>query len=93
MTIDDVFDEAIAGRTEETEAIGSYVILNAWKIFRACDAANDFAIQSISDVNEEAVFGCTNRLVWRPASGYRPDRSYCTQGFLSRWDQLDVTAL
>ena len=47
---------------------------------------DDFCIQSVGETT--IVFGGTNRLVWSPSAGYRPDRSYCTQSFLHRWEQL-----
>jgi hypothetical protein len=55
------------------------IIRAAAVYWRGIDPA-DFCIQSFSPTS--IVFGSTNRLVWTPTGGFRPDRSYCTNKFL-----------
>jgi hypothetical protein len=45
--------------------------------FEVCP--EDFGVQY---VGEAVVFGGTNRLIWTPAQGFRPDREYCSPAFL-----------
>lgn len=47
---------------------------------------DDFCLQGVGP--ECVVFGGTNRLVWSPERGFRPDRSYCNPAFLARCDAL-----
>ena len=46
----------------------------------------DFCIQLFGVT--AIVFGGTNRLVWTPTHGFNPDRPYCTERFLKRYDEL-----
>lgn len=47
---------------------------------------SDFTLQLVSD--DCVIFGGTNRLVWSPFYGFRPDRAYCTERFLSHYEKL-----
>lgn len=46
----------------------------------------DFCVQSFNP--DLIIFGITNRLIWTPAHGFRPDRSYCTKEFQAAYDQI-----
>ena len=66
--------------------IGIAVYNVAQEIFEDCMAADDFCVQATT--LDSAVFGGTNRLLWRPLDGFQPDRSYCSLKFLENWDRL-----
>ena len=68
---------------EQLADIGLLVADAAKEIFIDCNAEHDFCIQCVEGV---AVFGGTNRLLWSPAFGFRPDKSYCTKEFLAKFD-------
>jgi len=62
------------------------VIVEAQKRFEVCGAKDDFCVQSTSDEGNQ-VFGGTNRVIFSPATGWKPDRLlYCTERFLREWD-------
>lgn len=66
--------------------IGHGVLSAAIEIFEHCECKEDYCIQ---DADEDgAVFGCVNRIIWSPFSGFRADRSCCTSGFLDKFDKL-----
>lgn len=46
----------------------------------------DFCVQMVTP--DCIVFGGVNRLIWSPAHGFKPDRSYCTPAFLETCDSL-----
>lgn len=54
------------------------IVCNALEYFEEC--TEDFCIQNFH--GDSITFGGTNRLLWHPKSGYRPDPSYCTPKFL-----------
>lgn len=60
------------------------IVVEAEERFKKCDEESDFCIQTASTV---IVFGGTNRVIWSPQNGFRPDRSYCRDTFLELWDQ------
>jgi hypothetical protein len=64
--------------------IGEVVVDAALDIFAECGAASDFCVQHIGG---NIVFGGTNRLIWSSKFGFNPDRSYCTENFLKKWDE------
>ena len=64
--------------------IGEAVAAAAYDRFAICGAEDDFCIQSTGGTN--TVFGGTNRVLFNPSFGFRPDRSYCTERFLREWD-------
>jgi hypothetical protein len=63
--------------------LGAMVATQAQEIFATCGAESDFCVQN---VGTNAVFGGTNRLIWHPKHGFRPDRGYCTERFLREFD-------
>ena len=69
---------------ERLKEIGEAVLEGAYSVFAEAGVENDFGIQDTS--GGVAVFGSTNRLVWSPTQGYRPDRSLCTKRFLGAAD-------
>ena len=68
---------------EQTQKIGDVVVDAAYGIFSIMDRADDFSIQYIGVL--KCVFGSTNRIIWDPIRGFRPDKSYCTKEFLNKW--------
>ena len=66
-----------------------YEIILAAASYWADSDLTDFCVQNVSD--DCIVFGGVNRLIWRPAMGYFPDRSYCNEAFLRRCDTLGRT--
>ena len=72
-------DESTDAQLKE---LGLYVVELAYDIFCQCDAEEDFCIQS------RGVFGGTNRLVYG-RNGFKPDPSYCTEGFLNKWLEIE----
>jgi hypothetical protein len=71
----------------ELEAIGGLVVLEAEAIFEAAGCLSDFCVQA---VGECAVFGGTNRLLWSPRKGFRPDQAYCTIKFLEVFKRYET---
>jgi hypothetical protein len=69
---------------DDKENLASAIFEVAAEVFEVCAAKGDFCIQTTDD--RGAVFGSTNRLIWRPRIGFRPDRSDCTERFLREWD-------
>jgi len=69
--------------TNQLMDLGEAVLYEAMAIFDHCQAPDDFGIQHIH--SEGAIFGGTNRLIWRPAQGFWPDPSYCTKRFLEKF--------
>lgn len=69
---------------DHSEAIGNIVLEAAYDIFCTCQAESDFCVQTTG--MQTVVFGGSNRLIWTPRGGFRPDRSYCTQRFLALYD-------
>lgn len=67
---------------KQTE-IGQLVIDEAFDVFTQCGAEDDFCVQHIGFPG--AVFGGTNRLLWTPSRGFRPDHTYCTPRFLHEY--------
>ena len=76
-----------APTSDQLTEIGEIVCMEAETIFTDCGAADDFCIQDIGIGS--VVFGGINRIIWRPKSGFFPDRSYCTDRFLKCWDNLN----
>ena len=69
---------------ETDTQLGEVLSLAAYERFDACGAASDFGVQCVQDTT--AVFGGTNRVIWSVEGRFRPDRSYCTERFLTAWD-------
>ncbi len=69
-----------------TNDILAYTIAEAASCYWDEATADDFCLQSFD--GQSAIFGSSNRLVWTPAAGFRPDCSYCTQRFLEQCDFL-----
>ena len=53
-------------------------------IFKDCMAENDFCLQYSS--YNMIIFGGTNRILWDPVKGFRPDHGYCTADFIRRFE-------
>lgn len=69
----------------EIEKIGTLVAETAQEIFESCGCPDDFCIQTVGMV---AVFGGINRLIWSPRNGFQPDKRYCTERFLIRFNEM-----
>jgi hypothetical protein len=67
----------------QINSVGITVCELAYTVFEICKAADDFCIQSTSNL----VFGGTNRIVWSARYGFLADRSYCTPRFLACFDE------
>lgn len=67
--------------------IGEAVEKAAYDIFDTCCAESDFCIQSADGF--VAIFGGTNRVIFDPRNpiAFYPDRTYCTEHFLAKWDE------
>ena len=63
------------------------VVRRAQEIFEGAGCPSDFCLQLATD--EVLVFGGTNRLKWDAVAGFYPDRSYCTEKFLTAFDWVD----
>jgi hypothetical protein len=63
------------------EDIGILVAEEAEEIFRTCGAEDDYCIQTVGF--DCAVFGGTNRVIFRPLSGFCLDTDYCTDNFIT----------
>lgn len=61
------------------------IVCEAARYFEHCP--DDFCLQMGHE--EGLIFGGTNRLIWRPERGYRPDPGYCTERFLEHAAQLE----
>ncbi len=80
------------GGTNMTQAqaqvhdIGLAVIAEAQARFEACGVKDDFCVRATQHEGIQ-IFGKTNRVIFNPASGWKPDRCfYCTERFLREWD-------
>ncbi len=73
---------------KEIFEVGESVVDAALNIFTECGAASDFCVQHISGIGGNIVFGGVNRLIWSPDLGFNPDRCYCTENFLKKWDKM-----
>lgn len=58
----------------------------AASFFECCPS--DFCLQH--GTGASFVFGGTNRLVWTPLGGFKPDRPYCTANFLAQFKEGDL---
>jgi hypothetical protein len=67
-----------------SDTVGFIVYEAAFEIFNDAGCPQDFCVQYVS--SNSVIFGSTNRVIWTPAKGFIPDRSYCTQKFLNYWD-------
>jgi len=72
---------------ESLQKAGMVIVEAAYDIFDQCGSPDDFCIQHC-DGCDCIIFGGLNRLIYRPMQGFWPDRSYCSQRFLSNWDRL-----
>ena len=74
--------------TEQLERDWGEIVLSivdeAREIFRECGDEDDFGLQHAAGGG--IVFGGTNRLLWTPGGGFRPDASYCSSRFLERFN-------
>lgn len=68
--------------TSQAFEIAEMVITAAQDLFEACGAKDDYCIQTIGSV---VVFGGTNRVLWRPTTGFRADPSACTPAFYAEF--------
>ena len=66
---------------DEKDTVAILVIDAAFRFWVDADRVQDFCIQAIHD--DCIVFGSVNRVVWRPATGFKMDVSYCTNHFLA----------
>jgi hypothetical protein len=64
----------------------SYLVAESAGYYWEGIQADDFGLQVFD--TEYIVFGGVNRIVWSPANGFRPDRSYCTARFLKRYESI-----
>jgi hypothetical protein len=88
MTIDEAVFKVMDGVSSDDlgklGAIFSNLINSASRYFIECP--DDFCVQTIG--YQSIVFGGTNRLIWIPEFGFRPDPQYCTESFLRRCASL-----
>lgn len=75
---DGIYDRVTPGGLGDLVMLFMSIVEAAAHYWEQSDA-DDFCVQSFS--GEAIVFGGTNRLIWTPAHGFRPDRSYCTPKF------------
>ena len=68
---------------KQTQQVADVVLDGAYEIFSLLGVADDFCIQTIGA--SKIVFGGTNRVCWSVRNGFSPDKSYCTKGFLTKW--------
>lgn len=68
---------------EQLRILGSVVWMAAFYLFDECGAAEDLCIQHAT--SERVIFGGTNRVIWKPATGFYMDESYCTPRFRERF--------
>jgi hypothetical protein len=61
------------------EDIGILVAEAAQEIFEKCGAEDDYCIQTVGF--DCVIFGGTNRVIFRPLSGFCLDPEYCTDRF------------
>jgi hypothetical protein len=63
------------------EGILYSIITEASEFFAECPG--DFCVQHVTDT--VIIFGSTNRIVWRPATGFAPDVMWCNAAFLKHF--------
>lgn len=89
-------------RDEDIQTLGVGVAAVAEEIFKICAGPKeeredlshmdyDFCVQEIHW--DWACFGSTNRLMWRPATGWSISESHCTERFIRRFKELDLSKL
>ena len=74
--------------------IGAGIAQVALQIFERCagpQGGRDFAVQFMR--SDCAVFGSTNRITWRPESGWSISESHCTPDFIERFKVLNLNNL
>jgi len=64
----------------------AYLIAESAGFYWGKTQPEDFVVQFFTA--DHIVFGSTNRLIWSPATGFRPDRGYCTAKFLKHYDSI-----
>lgn len=73
----------------ELEKIGEIVYNGAEEVFELCGVSHDFCIQSVGF--EAVVFGGSNRVIWTLTQGFRPDKRYCSQSFIDKFNLIKKT--
>lgn len=53
------------------------------------DTPEDFCVHHVT--YDTIVFGGTNRLIWSPHQGFRPDAEHCSKEFLLHWQRTITT--
>jgi len=71
--------QQVKDKTFDTGALVYNIIEAAATYFEECP--EDFCLQNFNGY-DCFVFGGTNRLIWTPLRGFKPDPSYCTKQFL-----------
>ncbi|NIN68652.1 MAG: hypothetical protein GTO63_28885 [Anaerolineae bacterium] len=66
---------------EQLKLVLTTIIMDAWEFWEDV-SESDFCIQHFDSMGECIIFGGTNRIVWRPMTGFKIDASYCTEKFL-----------
>jgi hypothetical protein len=83
-------DRIVAIAEELNKHIGNevlaYLIAESAGVYWEKTQVEDFGLQFFDA--ENIVFGGTNRLIWSPSKGFRPDRGYCTAKFLKHYDSI-----
>lgn len=68
---------------KKSEEIIFNISYEAAKFWTQCPS--DFCVQHVTETC--IVFGGTNRVIWRPETGFYADKSYCTQEFLNHFEK------
>ncbi len=78
---------------EQLQKLGCGVAAVAEEIFKQCLGEDnyDFGVQHLGW--DCAIFGGTNRLIWRPETGWYIDEPYCTERFIRKFKELDFSNL
>jgi hypothetical protein len=74
-------------RLEDKDHLAYAVIQAAYDIFKEAGCLEDFGIQHARLEAGCLIFGGTNRLVFSPERGLRPDRGLCTARFIAVTDK------
>ena len=71
--------------------LGAGIAQVALQIFEHCASGRDFAVQFMG--SDCSVFGSTNRITWRPESGWSYSRAHCSPDFIKNFEELNLHSI
>lgn len=69
----------------DTNELAEMLVSAAMEYFEECP--EDLCVQHVG--SDYIVFGGSNRLIWRPITGFKPDKAYCSRRFLDHFEEVN----